>query len=101
RQRRAAFMAESCVHRPSSGCAAPSAVICLSTPRSPRMNDALKIPQAAGNFWKEYAADEWTDAVVAAMKLGGVDHLYFVSGTELAYYQEAITKAEVLKRPAP
>jgi acetolactate synthase-1/2/3 large subunit len=65
------------------------------------MNEALKIPQAAGNFWKEYAADEWTDAVVAAMKLGGVDHLYFVSGTELAYFQEAITKAEVLKRPAP
>jgi len=56
---------------------------------------------AAGNFWKEYPADEWTDAVVAAMKLGGVDHLFFVSGTELAYFQEAITKAEVLGRPAP
>ena len=58
-------------------------------------------PGASGNFWKEYGADEWTDAVVAAMKLGGVDHLYFVSGTELAYFQEAITKAEVLGRPAP
>jgi acetolactate synthase I/II/III large subunit len=57
--------------------------------------------QAAGNFWKEYGADEWTDAVVAAMKLGGVDHLFFVSGTELAYFQEAIVKAGVKGWPAP
>ena len=57
--------------------------------------------EAAGNFWKEYGAEEWTDAVVAAMKLGGVDHMFFVSGTELAYYQEAIAKAQVLGRPAP
>ena len=63
------------------------------------MNKPADVPaQAGGNFWKEYAAEEWTDAVVASMKLGGVDHLYFVSGTELAYYQEAITKAEAQGR---
>ena len=54
--------------------------------------------QVAGNFWEEYGADEWTDAVVASMKLGGIDHLFFVSGTEIAYYQEAVVKAEVRTR---
>lgn len=57
--------------------------------------------QAADNFWSEYGADEWSDAIVAAMKLGGVDHLYFVSGSEMAFYQEAIAKAEARGWPAP
>ena len=33
------------------------------------------------------------EAIVAAMAHGGVDHLFFSSGTELAFYQEAIAKA--------
>ena len=41
------------------------------------MNKATDIPtQVGANFWKEYPADEWTDAIVASMKLGGVDHQY-------------------------
>ena len=60
----------------------------------------LKTP-AADNFWNEYGADEWSDAIVAAMKLGGVEHLYFVSGSEMAFYQEAIAKAEARGWPAP
>ena len=51
--------------------------------------------------WNEYAAEEWSDAVVAAMKLGGVDHLFFVSGTEIGFYQEATVKARDLGRPSP
>jgi acetolactate synthase-1/2/3 large subunit len=51
--------------------------------------------------WGTYPADEWSDAIVAAMKLGGVDNLFFVSGSELAFYQEAIAKAAGLGRPAP
>ena len=43
--------------------------------------------------WTEHPADEWSDAIVASMKLGGVDHLFFVSGTEIIFYQEAIAKA--------
>jgi acetolactate synthase-1/2/3 large subunit len=66
------------------------------------MNQSVATPiQATANFWHEYGADEWTDAVVAAMKLGGIDHLFFVSGTELAYYQEAVVKAGVKNWPAP
>jgi acetolactate synthase-1/2/3 large subunit len=53
------------------------------------------------SYWKEYPAEEWSDALVAAMKLGGVDPLFFVSGTELAFLQEAVAKAEALGRPAP
>ena len=51
--------------------------------------------------WGEYAAEEWSDALVAAMKLGGIDNLFFVSGSELAFYQEAIAKATDRGRPAP
>src|SRR5579884_358744 len=52
-------------------------------------------------WWGEYPADEWADALVAAMKLGGVDNLFFVSGSELAFFQEAIAKAEARGTPAP
>src|SRR5438034_6345574 len=52
-------------------------------------------------WWSEYAADEWSDALVAAMKLGGVDNLFFVSGSELVFFQEAIAKAEARGTPAP
>jgi acetolactate synthase-1/2/3 large subunit len=52
-------------------------------------------------WWTETGAEEWADANVAAMKLGGVDHLFFVSGSELNFYQEAIAKAHATGRPAP
>ncbi len=57
--------------------------------------------QVGDNFWNEYGADEWSDAIVAAMKLGGIDNLYFVSGSEMAFFQEAIAKAEKRGWPAP
>jgi acetolactate synthase-1/2/3 large subunit len=41
------------------------------------------------------------EALVAAMVHGGVEHLFFSSGTELGFYQEAIAKARALGRPAP
>ena len=57
--------------------------------------------QGFDNFWHEYRADEWSDAIVAAMKLGGIDNLFFVSGSESAFLQEACAKAAVLGTPAP
>jgi acetolactate synthase-1/2/3 large subunit len=39
--------------------------------------------------------------VVAAMAAGGVEWLFFTSGSELAFYQEAIAKARALGRKAP
>ncbi|MBN9080143.1 MAG: hypothetical protein BGP04_17910 [Rhizobiales bacterium 62-17] len=53
------------------------------------------------NFWQTCKTDEWSDAVVAAMKQGGIDHLFFVSGTEINFFQEAIAKAEQRGIPAP
>src|SRR5881275_1861445 len=35
------------------------------------------------------------------MKLGGIDHLFFVSGSEIGFYQEATVKAQALGRPSP
>jgi acetolactate synthase I/II/III large subunit len=52
-------------------------------------------------WWTETSAEEWADAIVTAMKLGGVDNLFFVSGSELTFYQEAIAKAHAKGRPAP
>src|SRR4051812_24508933 len=57
--------------------------------------------QGFDNFWKEYRADEWSDALVAAMKLGGIDNLFFVSGSESAFLQEACAKAAAIGTPAP
>jgi acetolactate synthase-1/2/3 large subunit len=51
--------------------------------------------------WKEYGADEWSDALVAAMKLGGVEHLFFVSGSEIGFYQESVAKAQERGWPTP
>ena len=51
--------------------------------------------------WGEYGADEWSDAMVASMKLGGVDNLFFVSGSEIAFWQESVAKANEREWPAP
>jgi acetolactate synthase-1/2/3 large subunit len=51
--------------------------------------------------WTSVPADERGDAVVAAMGLGGVDYMFFNSGSEIMFMQEAIAKANALGRPAP
>jgi acetolactate synthase-1/2/3 large subunit len=56
---------------------------------------------SADERWGTYGAEEYADGVVAAMKLGGIDHLFFVSGSEIAFYQESIAKAQQRGWPAP
>jgi acetolactate synthase-1/2/3 large subunit len=51
--------------------------------------------------WNEYGGEEWSDALVTAMKLGGVDHLFFVSGSEIAFWQESVAKAQEKGWPTP
>jgi acetolactate synthase-1/2/3 large subunit len=51
--------------------------------------------------WTDVPADEVGDVIVAAMTHGGVDHLFFTSGSEIVFYQEAIAKAIAHGRPAP
>lgn len=49
----------------------------------------------------EIDAADAGEAVVAAMTAGGVEILFFTSGSELAFYQEAIAKARAQGRKAP
>src|SRR5438552_5184125 len=51
--------------------------------------------------WSDYGAAEWSDALVAALKLGGVDHLFFVSGSEIAFWQDSVAKAQEKGWPTP
>jgi acetolactate synthase-1/2/3 large subunit len=51
--------------------------------------------------WTSVPADERGDVLVAAMGLGGVDYMFFNSGSEIMFMQEAIAKANALGRPAP
>jgi len=44
--------------------------------------------------WVEQPAADVGDAVVGAMAEGGVDHLFFTSGGEIGFYQEAVAKAQ-------
>ena len=51
--------------------------------------------------WTRIDAADAGEAIVAAMAAGGVDVLFFTSGSELAFYQEAIAKANAHGRKAP
>ena len=51
--------------------------------------------------WRELPEGDAGDAIVAALAAGGVEVLFFTSGSEIAFYQEAIAKARALGRPAP
>ena len=51
--------------------------------------------------WIEVPADDNGDAMVAAMAEAGVDYVFFTSGSEIGFYQEAIAKAHARGRKAP
>ncbi len=51
--------------------------------------------------WVEMRDADVGDAIVAAMGHAGVDLLFFHSGAEIAFYQEAVAKAHALGSPAP
>lgn len=51
--------------------------------------------------WGVYKAEEWSDALVASMKLGGIEKLFFVSGSEIAFFQESVAKAHKGNWPTP
>ncbi len=43
--------------------------------------------------WVDAPVETAGDAVVEAMSAGGIDHLFFTSGSDIGFYQEAIAKA--------
>src|ERR1700704_6567788 len=46
-------------------------------------------------------AEQAAEAMMASMKLNGIDRLWFTSGTELAFFQEVPVKHKALGRPTP
>src|SRR5258708_11506199 len=46
-------------------------------------------------------AEQAAEALMASMKLNGIDRLWFTSGTELALFQEVPVKHQALGRPTP
>jgi acetolactate synthase I/II/III large subunit len=51
--------------------------------------------------WCELPAGDTGDAIVSALAQGGVDVVFFTSGSEICFYQEAIAKARAEGRAAP
>jgi acetolactate synthase-1/2/3 large subunit len=57
--------------------------------------------EKTAHAWAEIPAGDVGDAVIAAMAAGGIEHLFFTSGAEIVWYQEAIAKAKAHGNPAP
>ena len=51
--------------------------------------------------WVEVPADDNGDAMIAAMAEAGVEYIFFTSGSEIGFYQEAVAKAHAHGRKAP
>jgi acetolactate synthase-1/2/3 large subunit len=51
--------------------------------------------------WIELPVADNGEAIVAAMTEAGVEYVFFTSGSEIGFYQEAIAKAEAQGRKAP
>ncbi len=51
--------------------------------------------------WVQTPAGERVDAMVSALAHGGVEHLFFTSGSDILSFQEGIAKADALGLPAP
>jgi acetolactate synthase I/II/III large subunit len=67
------------------------------------MATRLEVTETTAGTSREYrmAAHQAAEALVASMKLNGIDRLWFVSGSELAFFQECGVKHRVLGKPAP
>jgi acetolactate synthase-1/2/3 large subunit len=46
--------------------------------------------------WTETQADDVGDAIITALEAGGIDHLFFTSGSEIGFFQEATAKARAM-----
>ena len=57
--------------------------------------------EKTAHHWAEIPAGDVGDAVIAAMAQSGIEHLFFTSGAEIVWYQEAIAKAAAQGRPTP
>jgi acetolactate synthase-1/2/3 large subunit len=61
----------------------------------------MGVLEKPAHHWEEIPAGDIGDAIIAAMAAGGIEYLFFTSGAEIVWYQEAIAKAKAQGRPAP
>jgi acetolactate synthase-1/2/3 large subunit len=65
---------------------------------------AVSAPAADGAgalAWKAHDAQDIGELMVIAFAQGGVDRVFFTSGSDIVFYQEAIAKALARNSPAP
>ena len=66
------------------------------------MNKPVGTLRNDSRAWVEVpAAEDNGDAMIAAMAEAGVDYMFFTSGSEIGFYQEAVAKAHAQGRTAP
>ncbi len=65
------------------------------------MNKHVGTLRNESRAWVEVPADDNGDAMIAAMAEAGVDYIFFTSGSEIGFYQEAVAKAHAQGRKAP
>jgi acetolactate synthase-1/2/3 large subunit len=65
------------------------------------MNKHVATLRNESRAWVEVPADDNGDAMIAAMAEAGVDYIFFTSGSEIGFYQEAAAKAHAQGRKAP
>jgi acetolactate synthase I/II/III large subunit len=59
----------------------------------------LPIPEPSSLRWSEYVARDVGEVVTVAMIAAGVDHLFFTSGSDIVFFQEAVAKLSYEQRP--
>src|SRR5262245_6902843 len=70
-------------------------------PRERAMNRHVGNLRNETRAWIEVPADDNGDAMIAAMAEAGVEYIFFTSGSEIGFYQEAVAKAHANGRRAP
>jgi acetolactate synthase-1/2/3 large subunit len=65
------------------------------------MNKHAGILRNDTRAWVDVPADDNGDAMIAAMAEAGVEYVFFTSGSEIGFYQEAVAKAHAQGRKAP
>jgi acetolactate synthase-1/2/3 large subunit len=65
------------------------------------MNEHVANLRNESRAWVEVPAEDNGDAMIAAMAEAGVDYIFFTSGSEIGFYQEAVAKAHAQGRKAP
>jgi acetolactate synthase-1/2/3 large subunit len=65
------------------------------------MNKHVAALRNESRAWIEVPAEDNGDAMIAAMAAADVDYIFFTSGSEIGFYQEAVAKAHAQGRKAP